>query len=309
MKRVLVTGGTGCVGRHALPLLVERGWDVHALTSRHETPSIEGVTWHQGNLLATGTAERAVTAIGPDALLHLAWFVAPGKWAAAPANLDWVDASLALVRAVGAAGGRRVVVAGSCLEYDWNYGYCSESRTPCTPHTLYGTCKHALRLLVEGYATQAGVSVAWGRIFFLYGPHEHPDRLIASVARSLLSGNVARCSHGMQVRDYLFAGDVASALVALLERPDVHGPINIGSGRPITLRALAGRVGELLGQPDRVVFGAIDAAATDTPLVVADTTRLSSELGWTPTHDIDEGLSLTIDWWRHELEQEASTRR
>ena len=309
MKRVLVTGGTGCVGRHALPLLVERGWDVHALTLRHEPPAVDGVRWHHGNLLTEGHADRAVSAIKPDALLHLAWYLAPGKWAAAPANLDWVDASLGLVRAFGAAGGERVVAAGSCLEYDWNYGYCSEARTPCTPHTLYGTCKHALRLLVDGYAAQSPLSVAWGRIFFLYGPHEHPDRLIASVARSLLSGNVARCSHGLQVRDYLFAGDVASALVTLLERPDVRGPINIASGRPITLRALAGRVGELLDQPDRVVFGAIDAAATDTPLVVADTTRLSSELGWTPSFGVDAGLSRTIDWWRHELEREASTRR
>jgi nucleoside-diphosphate-sugar epimerase len=301
MARVLVTGGTGCVGRHALPLLVERGWDVHAVTSRASAPEIAVVTWVHADLLEHGAPARAVRAVRPDALLHLAWFVAPGRWAAAPANIDWVPASLDLVRAFGEGGGHRVVVAGSCLEYDWNYGYCSETRTPLAPHTLYGTCKQALRLLVEGYAKTVGLSLAWGRIFFLYGPHEHPARLVASVVRSLVAGEVARCSHGLQVRDYLFAGDVASAFVALLERPDVCGPINVASGQPITLRTLAGRAGELLGCRDSIHFGAVDAAPTDTPLVVGDVTRLTTELGWTPEYDLDRGLSATIAWWRREL--------
>ena len=51
MKRVLVTGATGCVGRHALPLLVARGWDVHGVASKQAPPAIEGVTWHRANLL------------------------------------------------------------------------------------------------------------------------------------------------------------------------------------------------------------------------------------------------------------------
>ncbi len=86
-------------------------------------------------------------------LVHLAWYIAPGKWAAAPENVDWVRASLELasgVREIGRAGGSWS--AGSCLEYDWNYGYCSEARTPCAPHTLYGASKNALRLVLEPFA-------------------------------------------------------------------------------------------------------------------------------------------------------------
>ena len=161
MKRVLVTGASGCIGRHLIPALVERGWDVHALTSgrtraeglvESAAKAGQGVTWHTGDLLRTGDAEKVVRAASATHLVHLAWYIPPGRWAAAPENFDWVQASLTLVRAFKAHGGIRVITAGSCLEYDWRYGYCSETLTPCTPHTIYGACKHALQILTSRLA-------------------------------------------------------------------------------------------------------------------------------------------------------------
>ena len=309
MKRVLVTGASGCIGRHLVPVLVERGWDVHALTSgRTRAEGVldsgakvgDGVTWHTGDLLRTGDAERVVRAASPTHLMHLAWYIAPGRWAAAPENFDWVQASLALVRAFKAHGGSRVVTAGSCLEYDWRYGYCSEALTPCTPHTIYGACKHALQILTSGLARDGSLASAWARIFFIYGPHEHPDRLVAAVVRSLLAGEPARTSHGRQVRDYLFVEDVADALVRLLES-DVTGPINIASGQAITLRDIIFQIGRQTGRSDLIQLGAIPQATTDSPIVVADTSRLTAELDWQPRWDLAQGIEKTIAWWRQEL--------
>ena len=295
--RVLVTGATGCVGHFALPRLVRSGWDVRAVRSRRDAPEIPGVTWLQGNLLNPADVQRIVAESEPSHLLHLAWDIAPSKWAQSPGNLNWVRASLDLVTAFKNAGGTRVVSAGSCLEYDWNYGYCSEDRTPLAARTLYGTCKHALQLLTSAMSSGDGFASVWGRIFFLYGPLEHPDRLVASVIRSLLAGVPARTSHGRQVRDYLYSDDVADAFVKLLES-DVTGPINIASGQAVRLREIIERIGDLTGRKELIQLGAIPAAPTDTPLVVADTTRLTSALGWTPSWDLDRGLQATIDWWR-----------
>lgn len=297
MKRVLVTGATGCVGQHVLPRLVERGWEVWGVRSRTAAPNVADVRWTTADLLAGQDVVRIIDEARPTHLLHLAWSIAPGKWAAAPENFQWVRASLNLLTAFREAGGSRVVSAGSCLEYDWNYGYCSEARTPCAPHTVYGTCKHALQQLASAMATSGGFSSAWGRIFFLYGPHEHPDRLVASVVRSLLASQPARTSHGQQVRDYLYVEDVADAFVRLLES-GVQGPINIASGQAVALKEIVLRLGELTSRPDLIQLGAIPAAATDTPLVVADVTRLRTELGWTPAWDLTRGLGATIDWWR-----------
>lgn len=313
--RILVTGATGCIGRHVLPLLVERGDEVHAVSSKPQAAAtrepghstLDGVQWHIVDLLAPGQAAALAREVQASHLLHLAWYIAPGKWAAAPQNYAWVEASLALVRAFHEEGGRRFVGAGSCLEYDWRYGYCTEGLTPHTPHTFYGTCKHALQTLVSGYATSvggaedpAGLSVAWGRAFFLYGPHEHPERLVAAVARALVQGEPAKTSHGLQVRDYLHVQDVAEAFVTLLDSR-VIGPINIASGKAITLREIVERLGAIAGRPELLRIGAIPAAATDTPLVVGDVTRLSRELDWRPRIGLDDGLAQTLDWWRAQL--------
>ena len=294
---MLVTGATGCIGRHVLPKLVERGFDVWGVRSRTTTPDVPGVNWHAANLLDDADAQRVVREVKPTHLLHLAWYIAPGKWAAAPENFAWVRASLDLLTAFRDAGGQRVVSAGSCLEYDWNYGYCSEARTPCDPHTVYGTCKHALQLLSAAMAATGGLSSAWGRVFFLYGPYEHSERLVGSVIRSLLAGQPAQTSHGRQVRDYLYVDDVADVFARLIDG-DLQGPVNIGSGQAVALREIIERIGQMMGRGELIQLGAIPAAPTDTPLVVADVSRLKAALNWTPAWDLSRGLGATIDCWR-----------
>ena len=294
--RVLVTGASGCIGRVAIAKLVADGWDVHA-ASRSEATGTHGVTWHRCDLLDPVVPRTVVSSIAPTHLLHLAWYIGPCRWASAPENLAWVRASLALVESAAQAGCQRIVGAGSCLEYDWSFGYCSEARTPLAPHTLYGACKLAVGNVLGAYARSRGLSSAWGRIFFLYGPYEHPDRLVSSVIRSLLAGEEARVSHGRQLRDYLYVADVADALITLL-RHDVQGAVNIGGGQPIALKELVLTAARLIGREDLVRLGAIPAAATDTPLVVADVTRLSEDVGWTPRTTLTDGLRETIEWWR-----------
>jgi nucleoside-diphosphate-sugar epimerase len=262
-------------------------------------PTAPGITWHECDLLNPAAPREIVTAARPTHLLHLAWYIGPGRWATAPENLAWVRASLALFEAAAEVGCQRIVGSGSCLEYDWSFGYCSESRTPLLPHTFYGSCKLAVGNLLASYAQVRGFSAAWGRIFFLYGPHEHPDRLIPNVIRSLLAGAEARVSHGRQIRDYLYSGDVADAIVALLTS-DAQGAINIGTGQPIALKEIVQTVARLIGREELVRFGAVPAAATDAPIVVADTTRLAG-LPWSPRTGLEDGLRETIDWWRRNL--------
>lgn len=299
MKKILLTGATGFVGQHCLPLLVERGYDVHAVSSKYHSPSHD-ITWHQFDLLNTSHIPVLVSETKPDFLLHLAWYVAPGKWYSAVENFQWVQAGLELLRQFQEHGGRRVVMAGSGTEYDWNYGYCSEFLTPQNANTFYGRCKNSLYRLLESYSAVTELSSVWGRIFFLYGPNENPNRLVASVIRSLLTGEPALCSHGRQIRDFLHVKDAADAFVTLLES-DITGPVNIASGRAVALRDIIFKIAEKLNGQDLVQLGAIPAAANDTRLVVADVSRLFDEVGWQPEFDLDSGLDQTIQWWRSQL--------
>ena len=298
MKRVLVTGATGFIGSHCLVPLVERGFEVHAVSRRPLAGPTAAVTWHAADLLAPAAAAELIDRVRPSHLLHLAWFVVPGRLIHAPENLDWVTASIDLVRRFAEAGGARLCVCGSGYEYDWAHGYCTEGLTPCVPDTLYGACKHALHEVVRTYAGGRDLSAAWARVFFLFGPNEHQDRLVPSVIRSLLRGEAARCSHGRQIRDYLHVQDVADGLVALLDS-EVRGAVNVSSGQATTLREIVLAIGRLMGRPELVQLGAIPARANDAPLVVGSNSRAAA-LGWQPRYDLETGLRQTIEWWRQQ---------
>src|SRR5262245_11360916 len=92
MRSVLVTGASGCLGRHVLPGLLAGGWDVHGVSSRDQATG--PVQWHRCDLLDLAQTRSLLASVQPSHLLHLAWYIAPGKWAMAPDNVQWVQASL-----------------------------------------------------------------------------------------------------------------------------------------------------------------------------------------------------------------------
>jgi nucleoside-diphosphate-sugar epimerase len=299
VKRVLVTGASGFVGRHSPPALAGRGFDVHAVYAREEPDAASSATWHRADLMDRDRVDRLLDEVRPTHLLHFAWYAVHGLYWTSPENLRWVEASLALLRGFAERGGRRAVLAGTCAEYDWHYGFCSEGTTPTAPATLYGTSKNALHAVATAFAKQAGLSLAWGRIFFPYGPHEQPRRLVASVTQSLLKREPVRCSHGAQYRDFLHVQDCADAFAALLDSP-VEGPVNVAAGRPVTIRDVVRTIVELMPEADGVPveFGAVPTPPDDPPLLVADVRRLTAEVGWTPRIDLRDGLAGTVASWR-----------
>ena len=301
-KVVLLTGATGFIGRHAVEPLRARGYEIHAVSTKGSPADMPGVQFHQGNLLERGTAKRVLAAVKPSHLLHLAWYVVPGKLITSPENYEWVRASMELVQEFAAAGGKRVTSCGSGYEYDWRYGFCNEQLTAQVPNTVYGACKQALNLMTENFAATANLSSAWGRVFFLYGPHEHPQRLVSSIILSMLRGEPAKSSHGRQIRDYMHVQDVADGLVALLDS-ELRGTVNVSSGRATQIRDIVLTLGSLLGRPELVQLGALPARANDAPMVVGDNAKIMAELGWQPKFELESGLAHTIDWWKAQASQ------
>lgn len=302
MKRVLVTGADGFIGRHCLGRLTAAGFAVEAVSRRAHPPQT-GVAWRPADLLRPGEAARLMAESRPTHLLHLAW-PATGPFWEARENFDWVSASLELVAAFADAGGRRVVVAGSCAEYDWRHGWCCEALTPLAPATPYGVCKNAVRQLLEAFAGRTDLSLAWARLFFLYGPGEQAERLAPSVIRPLLRGEPAACSEGRQIRDFLHVADAAAAMVRLLDSP-LTGAVNVASAQPIAVRDLVLAIAARIGRPDLVRLGARPMRANEPALIVGDNSRLTQDLGWRPRFGLDDGLDDAIGWWRERLDAPA----
>lgn len=307
-RRVLVTGAGGFIGRWSVPGLVAAGFDVHAVLSTSRAANVPaqlaGATLQRSDLLDPMAIDALIESVAPSHLLHFAWIAQPGVYWHSPDNVRWLQASEHLLQRFHAAGGVRAVLAGTCAEYAGSAGLCDElassladDTAPDTP--AYAVCKLRLQRALAEFSARRGLSSAWGRIFFQYGPFEHPNRLVPAVIRSLLQNQEALCSHGRQVRSFLHVADVGAAFAALVEAR-VEGPVNVGSDEATTLADFIGRIAEKIGRRDLVRLGA-RPAPQEAPMLVPVTRRLREETTWRPRVSLDQGLSDVIDWWRAEL--------
>lgn len=304
-KRVVVTGLGGFIGRQCIEPLLARGYELHGLGRATRPIWLSSkAEWHQVDLLDDAAAALLVRSIRPSHFLHLAWYTAHGSYWRSPENATWVRVGIALMEAFAAAGGKRFVGAGSCAEYDWDYGFLSERISPTRPRTPFGRFKLALGEALHALADVNKLSFAWGRVFFVYGPHEQPGRLTASVIESLLQGRSIRATHGRQIRDFSHAADVGGAFVALLDS-NVTGVVNVGSGRPTSVRELIERLVTLVGTEAIIDWGAVPLSADEPPLLVADVRRLCDEVGYSPQFGLNEGLLATLNDFRNAVQISA----
>ena len=298
--RILITGASGFLGAQLTRAMVTAGHDVVALTRARDIPPRlrgleERITLASGELADTAAIRAVVAAARPEVCLHLAWYAEPGKYLSAPENLPALKASLELVEILAAAGCRRVVGAGTCAEYDTDAGFLREEGAT-RPATLYAAAKLSLCLLGEPLAKAAGMSFAWARIFYPYGPGEDERRLVAAAIGAVLDGRAFAATPGEQVRDYLHVTDVAAAFRVLAEC-DASGVFNVASGVPVTVRHLLETVGRVTGRPELIRVGALPYRAWEPMMICGNVSRLKA-LGWVPSFALESGLEDTVSWWR-----------
>lgn len=299
MKRLVILGASGFIGRHCIQALLPFK-DIDVIGVSRQMPSWvvdRGIVhrWQCCDVLDMAAISELLLRTEPSHLLHLAWFSGHGQIWSTIENLDWVAASLRIATSFARAGGRRLVMAGSCAEYGGSG--CFEESATVNPNSLYGMAKRSTRETVNLMAQQEGISFAWPRLFHMYGPFEDERRLVSSATRALLDGEPFLCSDGLQIRDFLFIEDVASALVALL-LSEVEGPINIGSGLPVTLRYLLETLGDEIGRRELLRFGERERTANDPDVLIPQISRQCIELGWLPAHTLSSGIKQSVKWSR-----------
>jgi nucleoside-diphosphate-sugar epimerase len=308
VTRILVTGAGGFIGLPTVMQLARAGDRIDALTTRSSPPQVPGVRWHRVDLADRPAVESLMHELAPERLAHIAWYAMPGSFWRAAENVEWVEHSLHLTRCFLRAGGRRVMMVGTCAEYDWSAAAdpLSEPSSPLRPATLYGAAKDALRRVVGAYAEQEAVEFVWARVFFLYGPREAPGRLVSSVVQSLLAGEPVDTTSGEQVRDFMHVEDVAAALAALLES-SVVGAVNVASGEPVSVSEVLAAAAAAVGRPELIRRGALPDRPGEPARLVADIARLREEVGFRPRWSLADGIADTVEWWRAQTPTPAGT--
>lgn len=304
--RALVTGATGLIGRRVLPLLRDRGFEVHAIGRQGPVTVGRDVTWYVADLADQAAVERAIAAAQPTHLLHLAWNIRGDYWDSGE-NVRLLRDSFHLIDRFVESGGRRAVAAGTSAEYIFG-GEADLSEESATRRDgLYAVCKNALREVAGLYCARRGVGFGWGRVFFCYGPGEDPSRDIPSLLAALERGERVPFEEGAGVRDYIYVDDVAEAFATLLSS-DVNGVLNIGSGTGVTLRSFVTAVAEAAGRPGAVVFGARQTPSYQPERVVADIARIRAATGWHPRWSLKDGIRETVKVWQADRASTSSLR-
>lgn len=288
--RILLTGGTGFVGRAVLERLLGEGHEIVATAHRRAAPlEHPRLIWERLDLLDPRPEEiaRMVRSHGLTHCLHAAWYTEHADYLVAEVNRDWLAAGRRLADAFFDAGGRRFVGLGTCVEYAPSGGRCNEDDTPLDPQTLYGQCK--LELFRH---LQASPDFAWTRLFFIYGPGDRPGRLVPHILDRLSRGEQALASFGGLRRDYLHVDDAAAQLSAVLTG-DVQGAVNTGSGSAVPIADIFTTCAELFGRPDLVETN--DTVAPGQPeLIEADLDKYRRHLGEPPARPLRDGLRQLV---------------
>jgi UDP-glucose 4-epimerase len=296
-RRVLVTGASGLIGSHVLPLLAADGAEVVAV-SRSVRPDEGAVHWLACDLSQPGSVGEIFELASPDVVVHLAGAVRGDRSleAVAPTLRANLVAGVELLEAATRAGCWRIVLSGSLLEEP------AAGAPESVPPSPYGASRWSLSAYGRMFHALFGAPVVTLRPSFAYGPGQETTKLIPHVITALLQGRSPELSSGERLLDCVYADDVARAYVRATHAPGLEGrTIDLGSGVMTSVRAIAGAIADLVGSTDaRPLFGRLPARPLEQRVDV-DVEEAARVLGWRATTSLERGLGETVAWFRRRL--------
>jgi len=310
---VLVTGASGFIGRWVARHLTAAGADltlaVRNPAAMHDVArdyGIQGRVTELG-LESAGEVFRVVNRVRPAITFNLAGYgvdraerdpevshrvniLAVGWLAEA---VEAVDVPVTLPQ--------RLIHVGSALEYGDVGGNLDETQ-PGQPSTMYGRDKLAGTETLRRRAAEQGLGGLTARLFTVYGPGEHPGRLLPSLITAAMEGRDVPLSAGMQLRDFTYVGDVAEGLLRLGLSPAAPGSVlNLATGRLQTVRAFVEIAASVLEIPrHHLRFGALPVRDDEIVHERVTIERLRAALTWHPSTPVADGVRAT---WEFERER------
>ncbi len=307
--KILVTGGAGFIGSHVVDAYIAAGHQVAVLDNfstgqqGNVNPAAEV---HHVDVREQSEVANMVASFRPDVINHHAAQAEVPKSVADPAFDAHINilGGLNLLKAAVDNSVRKFIFSstGGALYGEPDVVPADEDH-PVRPLSPYGTSKYAFEQYLGTYQRTFGLRYTVLRYANIYGPrqdfHAEEGRVIAIFASRMLVGKpVTIDGDGTQSRDMLHVGDVAAANLAALEK-GTGGTFHISTGIPITVNDVFRKIALLTDYKLEPRFG--PSRRGDVYRIALDNTRAQEQLGWHPQITIEEGLRLTVDYFREQV--------
>lgn len=296
--KVLITGGTGFIGRHLTNRLLREGAEVTLLTRTPQDRGIPGLRDLAADLADPDHLRSCMRRAAPEIVFHLGGATNPERSIARNAETLSLNLAATLALAEAARDVQAFVHAGTSEEYGIRPAPFSETNPP-SPLSPYSASKLASTLWLKMMHDSFGFPAIMARIFLCYGPGQSPPKLIPSAIHAALEGRDFPMTSGRQKREFIYVDDLVEGLIRAATTPAARGEIlNFGSGQQMPIRDVVNQIYALADAGGQVQAGAIPDRPNDMMEYEADITKAGKLLGWAPRVSLEDGLARTLAWAR-----------
>lgn len=296
--RVLITGAGGFVGLHLVEALVGLGADVHALSRSVEKRGLPGdAHMHSVDLRKLTVLRRCIKDVRPDVIYHLASLVNTRQYLSLvlPTLKNNLVGSVNLFLVLAEETCDRLIVVGSSEEP-------GAGRLGSVANSPYSAAKESETGYAKMFHNIFSLPVVVARPFMSYGPRQPVEKIIPYVITNLLSGIPPEISSGKRVCDLIYVQDLVMGLILSGFRSNLTGEaIDLGVGMGVTIQEAVNLIAGLMNSTVEPVFGAIPDRLYESPQI-ANGEETFRFLGYRPIWSLQDGLKLTIDWYRQHPE-------
>lgn len=319
--RILVTGGTGFIGKHLVKRLTGQEHELRLLSrdpKKYSHLESKSTKFISGNLSDVTEWKDEVKEFNPRAAIHLAWEGIPDYSSAA--SIKNLMQGINLYSLLAETGCRRIISTGSGWEYGMQKGSLTET-TAITPHNAFAAAKNSLHWIGRHLAEEKGMQFDWLRIFYVYGPGQREGALIPYIIRCIKDGRTPEIKTPSARNDFVYIQDVVEAITGVLvnqsageERSQKILPASnpsVSDSRSLLPEGHAGSVynlgsgaltsvGEIISLVYAKLGKELDIACEGNKISphydgsFADLTHIKEMIGWEPRVNISEGISKMI---------------
>jgi nucleoside-diphosphate-sugar epimerase len=308
--KILITGGSGFIGGHLIPKLIDLGHELYSLeryvTGRYALGARPTTVF--GDLRDSFTIRKMVKEIQPDAAIHLA-SISPVAYSYNHPQevfevnaLGTINLAEACLREVPHF--KHFLFAGSSEEYGNHTELPLKEDAELRPNSPYSVSKVAVDMYLRYMRDAYDFPVTILRPFNTYGRKDNVHFVVERTITQMLKGKTVALGDPTTVRDFIFVDDHINAYLTCLTNEKAIGEVfNFCTGRGVTIRELVDLIARFIGFEGEISWGTIPARPLDIQKLVGSYDKAKRVLGWEPRHTLEEGLKKTIDFWKNEIER------